>query len=293
MKKSIFSLLALGACLLTACGGGKSLSVEEISAKLESLHTANSTTEIAAPAAASFSYEFKMEAYDDGVLVEGASMTDLTLGEYDKTTGYSHLAMTGTGVEQYVYVDGSNVVIAMSMEGQNVYTIQDAGSPEVALEAANAMIAESGFEYFVLELMPGLAELESLANYTLLFSVNNDEDPENDIDFGAELGYDEKFEMSLTGKENKGNVEFEFKMNGKSTVAADGTWGGIDGVLKAAFNAEGFLTYSLDLATITEAVVMGDKVVVQDTVMSNETIVKYSCDNKLPDLSKYTFVEME
>ena len=287
MKKSIFSLLSLGAVLLTGCGG-KSLSNEELGAKLEALYTANSAETFAAPQAASFSTVMDFVMDTNGV--EDLNQKEEMYVDYDLATGYSHLKIVSAdGVqEQFVYVDGTSLVIAMQVGEEKLYTSMDCGTAEIALETGKTMITEEQMDIVVASYAQGIQEIETIQNYLLMDSWNHDEDPENDYD----LGYTSSFELKISGKDNKGATDVTVSVKGHADADETGSAGSIDGVLKASFNADGYLTYSLDNATLIESMGIGEDAMTMTVKSKIETKIAYSVKPVYPNLDEFEAVEL-
>lgn len=264
----------------------------ELGVAAEYLYDANSSDRFVAPTAM---YVVKKDSYSEiyeyvpdseNFVYEG------TLEQaFDLEKGYLLQKMSDSdGVyESYSYASGSSYYLGENNYGIKTYYEVPCASSEEATALAIAMLEEINVASSLVPNAKGLDSLQSVVGFVEQYTVNNDEDPTNDINNDYQ-NYNITFDIA-----NLDDTSFDatIGLDASSVLEEDGMVqeSSIKGNLHVAFE-NGYLTHSLDEATMIEKISMGEDYMSMTLSSRQETSISYSFEATYPDLSDYTKGEL-
>ena len=211
---------------------------------------------------------------------------------YNLETGYMYQAMSdeyGT-FAQYSYASGTKYILAINEYENKYYYEVDCGDEATATLFAISMIQEMEFAEGLYDFSKGLAALQSVTGFISQYQANNDDDPDNDIT----MDYD-SYDLTINATSDADlSFDSEIILDAKAVIdLGDGMVqnSSMEGTLVANFS-NGYLTRSLDEATMIEEIDMYGEVMKMTIYSKQETVIDYTFDEITPDLSEYTLSEL-
>lgn len=264
----------------------------ELGVAAEYLYDANSSDRFVAPTAM---YVVKKDSFSEiyeNVPESENFVYDGTLEQaFDLEKGYLLQKMSDSdGVyESYSYASGSSYYLVENNYGIKTYYEVPCASSEEATALAIAMLEEINVASSLVPNAKGLDSLQSVVGFVEQYTVNNDEDPTNDINNDYQ-NYNITFDIAnLDGS----TFDATIGLDASSVLEEDGMVqeSSIKGNLHVAFE-NGYLTHSLDEATMIEKISMGEDYMSMTLSSRHETSISYSFEATYPDLSDYTKGEL-
>lgn len=264
----------------------------ELGVAAEYLYDANSSDRFVAPTAMhvvqndSFSETYENFPEGENYVYEGTLEQAINL-----ETGYLLQKMSDSdGVyESYSYASGTNYYLVENNYGVKTYYEVPCESSEEASAFAVAMLGQINAADTFISLAKGLDSLQSVVGFVEQYTVNNDEDPTNDINNDYQ-NYNISFDIAnLDGS----TFDATIGLDASNVLEEDGMVqeSSINGNLHVAFE-NGYLTHSLDEATMIEKITMGEDYMSMTITSRQETSISYSFEATYPDLSDYTKGEL-
>ena len=191
--------------------------------------------------------------------------------------------------ESYSYASGTNYYLVENNYGVKTYYEVPCASSEEASAFAVSMLGQINAADTFISLAKGLDSLQSVVGFVEQYTVNNDEDPTNDINNDYQ-NYNISFDIAnLDGS----TFDATIGLDASNVLDEDGMVqeSSISGNLHVAFE-NGYLTHSLDEATMIEKITMGEDYMSMTITSRQETSISYSFEATYPDLSDYTKGEL-
>lgn len=289
MKKSIF-VLGATALLLTGCAP-TALAPTELKPVAEAIQTTNESKDFVAPTKATLTMTQVFEMTMTGEEPESTNIVGKIA--FDATTGYFAMTSTvdGEKMEMYSYAKDGTYYMATAEGEEKMYAAVPCGTQELAVIFAVTMLSELPYGSTVVSYAAGLTQLQSVIGFCDQAIVNGDEDPTNDVN----NGYTDSYNLGITGSASGTNMDVTFTLNGSASATAEGysESASINGVMKVKFE-NGYLTYSLDEATMLESATMEGETFEMRVYSKTETSISYgNVDYTYPDLTNgYTQMEI-
>lgn len=289
MKKSIF-VLGATALLLTGCAP-IALAPTELKPVAEAIQTTNESKDFVAPTKATLTLT---QVFDMTMTGEEPESTN-SVGKlaFDATTGYFAMTATEDGekMEMYSYAKDGTYYMAMAEGEEKQYYAVPCGTQELAVTFAIEMLSQLPYGSIVATYAAGLTQLQSVIGFCDQAIVNGDEDPTNDVN----NGYTDSYNLGITGSASGTSMDVTFTLNGSASATDEGysASASINGVMKVKFE-NGYLTYSLDEATMLESATMEGETFEMRVYSKTETSISYGdVDYTYPDLTNgYTQMEI-
>lgn len=231
------------------------------------------------------------ESEDYNAVITMESAYDLETGYYYTSMVYEDrlLEMTMTS-KVYGYALDTKYILASDEDGTKMYYEVECETNDAAVEFAKTMVEQMGVVEEVAVEVKGIASLQSLVGFVEQYEVNNDEDPSNDVT----NDYDSYVIGITANSENENSFDATVTLDASAKIEDEGMVqdSSIKGVLEVEY-VDGYLTHSLDEATMVESMDMAGEVMSMTIYSKVESTIAYSYDATYPDLSEFTLTPLE
>lgn len=231
------------------------------------------------------------ESEDYNAIITMESAYDLETGYYYTSMIYEdRLLEMSMSSKIYGYALDTKYILASDEDGIKMYYEVECETNEAAVEFAKTMVGEMGVIEDVAVEAKGIASLQSLVGFIEQYEANNDDDPSNDVT----NDYDSYVVGITANSENENSFDARVTLDAAGKIEDEGMVqdSSINGVLEVEY-VDGYLTHSLDEATMVESIDMFGEVMSMTIYSKVESTIAYSFDASFPDLSEFTLTPLE